>query len=160
MATNTVALCYCGHMTETRSETIKFRATTEEKERIEVLAEEFGQRTSDYVRTCSLVGPTPSQAEVDEIEESGVEAPGIASTEAPQDFVVPDDASREAFIQFLYERNTELHRDKQKRWPGVLARRKAGEEWKLVREGKLLEKIEPREMRDALIVTPTTYRTA
>lgn len=66
----------------------------------------------------------------------------------------------ETFLQFLYERNTELHRDKQKRWPGVKARRRAGEDWRLVREGKPLEKIEPREMQDALIVTLTTYRTA
>ena len=145
-------------MTETRSEIIKFRATTEEKERIEVLAEEFGQRTSDYVRACSLVGPTPSQAEVDEIEETGQEAPGIASTEAPQDFVVPEDATRDDYVRYLYERITELHRDKERRWPGVTARHQAGEEWAKVKKGEPLEKIPQRE--GYAPVPPTTYQTA
>lgn len=113
-------------------------------------------KVSDYARTCILVGPTPSNEEA----ETGSFALTTGGDSTPRDFVVPDDTSRETFLQFLYERNTELHRDKQKRWPGILARRKSGEEWKLVREGKPLEKIEPRSMKDALIVTPTTYRTA
>lgn len=145
-------------MTETRSEIIKFRATTEEKERIEVLAEEFGQRTSDYVRACSLVGPTPTQ---EEAKEGNLPEVPLAVQErgetAPEAFAVPPDASRDDYVRYLYERITELHRDKERRWPGVTARHQAGEEWKLVREGKPLEKIPQR--GGYAPVPPTTYRT-
>jgi hypothetical protein len=143
-------------MTETRSEIIKFRATTEEKERIEVLAEEFGQKTSDYVRTCSLVGPTPTRTE--EVPYSHVEEPpGDLTTEDMQALLVPEDATRDDYVRYLYERITELHRDTQRRWPGVTGRHQAGEEWKLVREGKPLEKIPQR--GNYAPVPPTTYRT-
>lgn len=141
-----------------RDAVLQVRVTQEEKEWAEALAEEFGQKTSDYARACILVGPTPSKAEVDEIEEVGGEAPGIASTEAPQDFAVPEDATREDYVRYLYERITELHRDVERRWPGVTARHQAGEEWKLVREGKPLEKIPQR--GNYVPVPPTTYRTS
>lgn len=154
MATNTVVLCYRGHMTETRSETIKFRATTEEKERIEVLAEEFGQKTSDYVRTCSIVGPTPSVG--DTLEFEGHETP--PALEDVEALLVPEDASRDDYVRYLYERITELHRDVERRWPGVTARHQAGEEWAKVKKGEVLEKIPQRE--GYAPVPPTTYRTA
>jgi hypothetical protein len=140
-------------MTETRSEIIKFRATTEEKERIEVLAEEFGQKTSDYVRTCSLVGPTPGPE--DAIEYEGTKFSPEIDREA---FVVPEDATRDDYVRFLYERITELHRDVERRWPGVTARHQAGEEWAKVRKGEPLEKIPQRE--GYAPAPPTIYRTA
>lgn len=142
-----------------RDAVLQVRVTQEEKEWAEALAEEFGLKTSDYARMCIFVGPTPERTEdVPFIEDA--ELPAEQTEESLDALLVPEDASRDDYLRYLYERITELHRDKQKRWPGVMARRKAGEEWKLVREGKPLEKIEPREMEDALIVTPTTYRTA
>lgn len=65
---------------------------------------------------------------------------------------------RETYLRYLYERITELHRDVERRWPGVTARHQAGEEWKLVREGKPLEKIPQR--GNYAPVPPTTYRTS
>ncbi len=158
-----------------RDAVLQVRVTQEEKEHAEVLAEEFSMKVSDYARMCIFVGPTPTRDELLEVDADDLARPTpellpergpkgehvkVNDDETGHSFVVPDDTSREAFLRFLYERITELHRDKRKRWPGVTARHKAGEDWKLVREGKPLEKIEPREMEDALIVTPTTYRTA
>lgn len=142
---------------------VKFRTSGANKERIEAFAKDHGMPLGEYLEQAALelvsdpedgsdVVPTPAEAAALHTQ---VVAEAAGETEPPE----PDE-SRETFLRFLYERNTELHRDKQKRWPGVKARRRAGEEWKLVREGKPLEKIEPREMQDALIVNPTTYRTA
>lgn len=143
---------------------VKFRATGAEKARIEAFAKDQGLPFGEYLKRAALelvpdpevpedVVPTPEEAAS---LHKQIEAE-VAGERQPPDL---DLETREAFLRFLYERNTELHRDKQKRFPGILARRRSGEDWRLVREGKPLEKIEPREMQNALIVTPTTYRTA
>jgi len=61
------------------------------------------------------------------------------------------------FRRFPHERITELHRDVEKRWPGVTARRQAGEEWAKVKKGEPLEMIPQR--AGYAPVPPTTYRT-
>lgn len=141
---------------------IKFRTSGTNKERIEAFAKDHGLALGAYLEMAAL--ELVPDLEIEDValptpEEAAALHKQIAAEAAGEAMVPVADDSRETFLRFLYERNTELHRDKQKRWPGVLARRKAGEEWKLVREGKPLEKIEPREIQDALIVTPTTYRT-
>lgn len=149
---------------ESQEKQIKFRTTGTNKERIEAFARDQGLPIGEYLERAALelvpdpavpdeVVPTPEEAE-ELHEQLRAEEAGYAQ---PQPI---DLDSRETYIRFLYERNTELHRDKQKRWPGVKARRKSAEEWKLVREGKPLPRIEPREIENALVVTPTTYRTA
>src|SRR6185369_12811912 len=141
---------------------IKFRASGTEKTRIEAFAKDQGYQFGEYLKLAALelvpdpevpgdVVPTPEEAAALHRQ---IEAEVAGEAEAP----TPDLESRETFLRFLYERNTELHRDKQKCWPGVKARRRAGEDWKLVREGKPLEKVEPRKIENALVVTPTTYR--
>lgn len=141
---------------------VKFRTTGTNKARMEAFAKDQGLAFGEYLERAALelvpdpevpddVVPTPEEAAALH-EQIVAEVAGEAEPPEP-------DESRETFLRFLYERNTELHRDKQKRWPGILARRKAGEEWKLVREGKPLERIEPRAIENPLLVTPTTYRT-
>lgn len=146
---------------EDQEKQIKFRASGTEKERIEAFARDLGLPFGEYLKRAALeLVPDPLEEEMVPSPEEAAALHEQIKAEAAGEAEPPEpDESRETFLRFLYERNTELHRDKQKRWPGVKARRKAGEEWKLVREGKPLEKIEPREMQDALIVTPTTYRT-
>lgn len=160
---------------------IAFRVNTDQKQRLDNEAAERGLKTNALAKLRALQetepaeprqgaaaaegspgGPAPRGDEVEPTEDE-MKALGeqIRREEAGEaEPPAPDLESRETFLRFLYERNTELHRDKQKRWPGVKARRKSGEEWKLVREGKPLEKIEPRELPDAIQVIPTTYRTA
>jgi len=63
---------------------------------------------------------------------------------------------RETYVRYLYERITELHRDKERRWPGVTARHQAGEEWAKVKKGEALDPIPQREGYAS--IPPTTYR--
>lgn len=160
---------------------IAFRVNTDEKQRLDNEAAERGLKTNALAKLRALQetepsrprpgaaaaegspgGPAPKGDEVepteDEMKALGEQIRREEAGEAEPPTL--DLESRETFLRFLYERNTELHRDKQKRWPGVSARRQAGADWKLVREGKPLEKIEPRKIENALIVNPTTYRTA
>lgn len=141
---------------------VKFRTTGTNKARMEAFAKDQDLGFGEYLERAALelvpdpevpedVVPTPEEAAT---LHKQIEAEVAGEAEPP----AADLESRETFLRFLYERNTELHRDKQKRFPGILARRRSGEDWKLVREGKPLEKIEPRKIENALIVNPTTYR--
>lgn len=64
----------------------------------------------------------------------------------------------ETHLQFLFERITELHRDKQKRWSGRKARIQADAEWAKVKRGEPLERIELRDGFERL--KPSTYELA
>lgn len=140
-----------------RDAVLQVRVTQEEKEWAEALAEEFGLKTSDYARMCIFVGPTPEKTEdVPFINDS--ELPAAQTEESLDALLVPEDATRDDYVRYLYERITELHRDVEKRWPGSKARRQAGAEWAKVKRGEPLEAIPQRE--GYAPVPPTMYRTA
>jgi len=140
-----------------RDAVLQVRVTQEEKEWAEALAEEFGMKTSDYARMCIFVGPTPESKGVLPFAEED-ELPAGQTEESLEALLVPEDATRDDYVRYLYERITELHRDTERRWPGVTARHQAGEEWAKVKKGETLEKIPQRE--GYAPVPPTTYRTA
>jgi len=149
-------------MDQDKQHQIKFRASGTEKARIEAFAKDQGYQLGEYLKNAALElvpdpevpdDPVPTPDEAAALHQR-LEAEAIGAEDAPE----ADLEKRETYVRFLYERNTELHRDKQKRWPGSRARVQSASEWPKVKAGEPLERIPQRE--DKAPINPTTYRLA
>lgn len=138
-----------------RDVAIQTRVTKEEKEQIELLAVQYDLSLADYIRSTALAGPAPKldpksvEAQEERAEEMQDIAPDAEQTwtskvvdppEKPKEF------SRDERHHWLVARIAELHRDKERRWPGVKARVQADAEWGHYKNtGEQPPPIEPRD---------------
>ena len=138
-----------------RDQNINLRLSVDEKVRIEERAESRKAKTSDFLRKLGLEGILPDEAPKPPETPSnlgnpppdlGPETEKRKAQHPANQTTKPETYTREQRINWLVVRITELHRDKERRWPGAKARIQADYEWsQFLKTNQQPEPIEPRD---------------